>query len=93
MTSHRSNQSIHKLHILEKTKLLLSKKMQVERLGSARFKEFREASETIDEEIHSIVTQGYKDKMRDIEEWIAVEDQEEREAGSSGGSNRKNVLA
>lgn len=74
MVSQRSSQSIHKLHILEKTKLLLSKKMQAERLGSMKFKEWREASDKVDQEIHTIVTQSYKDKMKEIKDWIAIED-------------------
>lgn len=37
--------------------------MQLERIGSTKFKEYRVASDTIDQEIHSIVTQGYREKI------------------------------
>lgn len=49
----------------------------MERLGSAKYKEFREASETVDQEIHSIVTQGFKEKIKEIDQWIEEEDQKE----------------
>ena len=77
--SQQTNQSVHKLHILEKTKLLLTRKMKGERIGGAKYRELREAAETIDQEIHSLVTQSYKDKMKEIDDWIAVEDQRERQ--------------
>ena len=46
-------------------------------MGTARFRELREAEETVEEEIHLIVTKGYQQKIREVEQWIYEDDKRE----------------
>ena len=46
-------------------------------MGSARFRDLREASEVVEEEIHQIVTRGYQDKIEEVEKWIREDDRRE----------------